>query len=118
MNSYRRLHEILSKLEDKRLIRGTLWSSSLNCGCAMGYVVPESERLNASTIQPLFGGALSFRWRSSGIQAAMESEGFSTAFAEEIEMVNDDMGPDGGEEDEERYTRVMAYLEARFDEPV
>ncbi len=139
MNSYRRLHEILSKLDQKRLIPGTLWSSSLNCGCAMGYVVPESERMTwvvvgdlrgeaergedgveafcyASTIKPLFGGKRV--WRTPGIQAAMEREGFTIAFADEIETVNDDGGPDTGEEAEERYARVMAYLEARFDEPV
>lgn len=116
MNSYRRLHEILSKLEEKRLICGTLWSSSLNCGCAMGHVVPESERLNASTVLLIYGGPR--RWCTPGIQAAMEREGFSTTFAEEIETLNDNEGSEGRETDEERYTRVMAYLEARFDEPV
>lgn len=116
MNSYRRLHEILSKLEQRRLIPGTLWSSSLNCGCAMGCVVPEEERMNASTVKPLFGGKLV--WRTPGIQAAMEREGFTPTFAEEIETLNDDMGPDVGEEDKERYARVMAYLKERFNEPV
>lgn len=115
MNSYRRLHEILSKLDQKRLIPGTLWSSSLNCGCAMGYVVPESERMNASTVKSTLQGLL---WRTPGIQAAMEREGFTPAFAEEIEVVNDDGGPEDGEEVEGRYARVMSYLKERFDEPV
>lgn len=50
MNAFKIVHDRLAALTDKRLARMSLWDKDLNCGCAIGSILPAGMRRGGSAV--------------------------------------------------------------------
>lgn len=113
MSPYKKLHDLLSALDDKRLARLHLWSAEDGCGCAIGMVLPDAVRkARLSAVREYTGY---YGWTSPVMAKHLEPLGFTPTFVWEIQAMNDNY-EFRTEEPEERYVRVMKYLKEKSDE--
>jgi len=113
MNPYKKLHDLLAALDDKRLVRLHLWSAEDGCGCAIGMILPDDVRKSHLSAVREYTGY--YGWTIPVMAKHLEPLGFTPTFVWDIQTVNDDYNC-MTEDPEERYARVMKYLKEKSDE--
>lgn len=98
---------LLDKVEDKRLIDGTLWDDETQCHCAQGAICPRPFWEGQCTLVDGTPDGVSWRFVTPGVHRWADRLGLSKEALNQLEAINDSVD---ALTPEERYVEVMKEL--------
>ena len=98
---------LLDKVEDKRLIDGTMWDEVTQCHCAQGAICPRSFWEGQCTLVVGTSDGRSWRFVTTAVQRWAETLYLSKEALNRLEAINDSVN---AVTPEERYVEVMKEL--------
>jgi len=103
---------LLDKVEDKRLIGGTMWDEETQCHCAQGAICPRAFWKGQRTLVDGDSDGVSCRFVTPAVQRWAETLYLSKGALNQLEAINDlavALTPEG------RYVEVMEELRKRLE---